>query len=405
MDAALVRFVRLPILTLALASLALSEESLVGSEEATISRSTQLFSGPGDEYFPTEPIEEGAIVEIFRARGDWLAVRPTPGSYSWVDRRLIRELSPVLAEVTADGATSRLGSSIHEARTVYQVRLKRGEKVALLGQTDGRWVKIAPPSGEFRWVKRANVALLPNSPLAEQSVPSGLGEVNYQSTAEETNPLNKTGGIAADAHLIGGGDTAFSPLEGLKNQTPFRAPAGDADFGRELDAIDLAIAETLLLSRDKWRLDELANRAKIVARTAEDAAQRGKAEILAERVARLKRVQMGYTYLAMALESSPGGNDRRASREGRQVPDSESYDGVGRLRPVLASRGSTSKYALENDQGQVVCYVTPPAGSDLSRYTGQRVGVRGRKGFVPQLNARHVQAESIAILPEPLLRR
>ena len=49
---------------------------------------------------------------------------------------------------------ARVGSALAEVRDVIQVRLDEGEQVELLEPPSGNspWRKIAPPSGEFRWV-------------------------------------------------------------------------------------------------------------------------------------------------------------------------------------------------------------------------------------------------------------
>ena len=59
--------------------------------------------------------------------------------------------------VTEEGVSARVGSRFSDIREVVQVRLRKGEVVEILegpphGGGGNGWFKIAPPSGEFRWV-------------------------------------------------------------------------------------------------------------------------------------------------------------------------------------------------------------------------------------------------------------
>ena len=63
-----------------------------------------------------------------------------------------------IAVVKEDDVASRVGSSLSNVRDVIQVRMRKGEAVEILdskespGGKSQAWYKIAPPSGEFRWI-------------------------------------------------------------------------------------------------------------------------------------------------------------------------------------------------------------------------------------------------------------
>ena len=66
-----------------------------------------------------------------------------------------------LATVVAEHVPARVGSRLSDIRDVIQVRLHRGEVVEVLevkhtgpaSETGAdSWYRIAPPSGEFRWI-------------------------------------------------------------------------------------------------------------------------------------------------------------------------------------------------------------------------------------------------------------
>jgi uncharacterized protein YraI len=113
-------------------------------------------SGPGRNYYPTDKLQKGDPIEVYRKDpGGWCAVRPPEGSFSWVSSRYIRSTTDGLGVVMTDQTVARVGSKFSSVRDVIQVRLDKDELVEILeehnsgGQT---WYKIAPPSGEFRWV-------------------------------------------------------------------------------------------------------------------------------------------------------------------------------------------------------------------------------------------------------------
>src|SRR5688500_15204735 len=117
-------------------------------------------SGPGQNYYPTSKCKLGEAVEVYRHDpGGWYAIRPPEGSFSWVATRYLRLGRDKIATVNGDRVVARVGSSFSDIRDVIQVRLERGEEVEVLetktldaAQGGEKWAKVAPVSGEFRWV-------------------------------------------------------------------------------------------------------------------------------------------------------------------------------------------------------------------------------------------------------------
>jgi hypothetical protein len=80
------------------------------------------------------------------------------------------------------------------------------------------------------------------------------------------------------------------------------------------------------------------------------------------------------------------------------------YDAVGILRPVVSRRPGAPQFALVDDRGQVLSFVTPTPDMNLQPYLGHRVGVVGNRGFIAEFNRSHVTAARVTPLGDRILR-
>jgi hypothetical protein len=85
-------------------------------------------------------------------------------------------------------------------------------------------------------------------------------------------------------------------------------------------------------------------------------------------------------------------------------PDGQRYDAVGILRPVVSKRPGAPQYALVDERGQVVSFVTPTPDMNLQPYLGHRIGITGSRGFIPEFQRAHVTAGRVSPLAERMLR-
>jgi len=174
-------------------------------------------SGPAATYYPTDRLPAGTVVDVYRhAAGGWCGIRPPEGSFSWVEARDVRfdapepEL-PVVAVIAGDRVPCRVGSQLSDIRDVVQVRLVDEEVVEVLqehGSTDGKlWYKIAPPSGEFRWVHRRHLA-------------------RFDTAAEvsSTDAASAAGWKVAEAKPAGYVEPSSAPCALSKGKDPYTTP-------------------------------------------------------------------------------------------------------------------------------------------------------------------------------------
>jgi hypothetical protein len=354
-------------------------------------------SGPGESYYPTERLKLGQEVDVYRIDpGGWCAVRPVEGSFTWVSAQSLKPTDNKLAAVTEDNVPARVGSNFSDARDVVQVRLRKGELVEMLeppprdAKTGGNtWVKIAPPSGEFRWVSGKYLDSSPpkdgvrNSRAARQTPP----------TASEPSS---------------DGSVANPPRADL----PLARPLSPEAYQKELDRLELELSSTLTEETALWSFDSLRDRANWLLDRAQTAVERGRARTLANKITRFEDIKHRYDsahamrdrasrpprLLASLPSQGAGSKDEKAS------DSDDRFDGVGRLTTVASPKLGAPRYALLDDTGDVRCYVTPAPGLNLRGYVGKQVGVTGTRGYMPEQHASHLMARHIAVLDGILLR-
>ncbi|MDR1924035.1 MAG: SH3 domain-containing protein [Planctomycetaceae bacterium] len=125
---------------------------------------TEVRGGPDWSFYPTSILQHGDKVEIYISQGDWYAIRPPEGSFSWVSAKYVSIGAGNVGVVLAAGLASRIGSDMIDQCDTVQVKLKRGEQIFILGKkatpenvTSPIWLKISPPNGEYRWIPRSAV--------------------------------------------------------------------------------------------------------------------------------------------------------------------------------------------------------------------------------------------------------
>ena len=121
---------------------------------------------PGEKVYATSKLRKGDRVLVRREEaGDWLAIEPPRGSFSWINNRLIQRYGSY-GRVTTE-APVRVGSSVtKEPPSVEQVKLDPGTQVIILGNPmvagDGStWWPIKPPAREARFIPKSAVVEVP----------------------------------------------------------------------------------------------------------------------------------------------------------------------------------------------------------------------------------------------------
>ncbi len=194
-----------------------------------VEHQARVRGGPGQAYPVTGYLAFGSEVEVYRHDpGGWCAIRPPQGSYSWVLADAVQLLPNGLAKVTRSGVPSYVGGVDVPDRRLSHVALQDGELLEVLGVQQipsdlpspdpslKTWLKIRPPSGEFRWIHVASIRLEGSG----GSLPP-RGEAEKSGKGLRSDHSARTG---SDGQISGVGSNALDGMDGLAS------PGGPADL-------------------------------------------------------------------------------------------------------------------------------------------------------------------------------
>lgn len=131
---------------------------------------SRLWCGPSNAegLYPTNQLRQGESVQVVEELpSGWLAVRPPTGSFSWINKRYLQQVSPRYKNyvVAFEGhpVPVLIGSILKAERpTKIGVKLPRGAQVRVISDRvitdeEGTWLPIEPPEGEVRYIRREDV--------------------------------------------------------------------------------------------------------------------------------------------------------------------------------------------------------------------------------------------------------
>lgn len=329
----------------------------------------EVRSGAGNvaQIYPTNLLRKGDTVEVIREMdGGWLAIKPPRGSYSWINTRFVKQVSPgrpswvVVAHPDAK-VPVLLGSAILDRKpTVEGAKVKRGTllrsidgKVMVMAD-DGYWLPVEPPPSEVRYIKAEAVSRKPGAPGPAAEGPPGLPAPPGQFTPPAAPPGSPAPTPPA------------SPEQG-SNALLLRAQQAE-QAGR--------IAEAVQLYRQLGT--EVANTNHSLSVQAYNRAQ-----WLADR-APPKGTEARYPIAATTSRQPPAGNQPVT------LPAGWTSSGPGVLRRAGRCIDYSTMYVLENSQGLPILYATAQQGYSLETYLNRNIELLGVRQFRNDLRAYHM---------------
>jgi hypothetical protein len=195
--------------------------------------------------------------------------------------------------------------------------------------------------------------------------------------------------------------------------------------------LQLRLSQTVVRPKEEWQFQQLQTEAAVLLEKSDSVSEREQLRNLLDRIARFQQVQLGRPSEApSAVAQAPAGstasnftgrtaevrdlidNDLGGSNVGEKDPfeakgtnpDGPRYDAVGRLKPVVSQTDDAPRYALVDDKGGVISFVTPGPDLNLQPYLGMRIGVNGSRGFMPEYRKAHVTAGRVTPIEDRIRR-
>lgn len=421
-------------------------------------KTAQVRSGPGSEYYVTLELTEGTAVEVYRMIDGWCGIRPPEGSFSYVladHVRPSRQNEDVLVTVVANAKT-RVGSQLSSKHHVEYIALKKNEllrrigDVVQLGSPLRSWYRVAPPSGEFRWMRLSDLDIGPDRPAAEVAAPLKAHDDHVATVALSTaepmatdnthnvqlatvraplaatepidqvaldrrpqmktepipvaepatdelppmDPVKENDGPAAASEATASTSdgtwvavgTSTLPIDRRTKDPDLRQPA------RQLAKLELELSQTVVGEADSWRLASLQRDTRQLRDTTTDPTTRAGAERLLDRIQDFVEVQQRHHQITAQSTQAAPVRLASASQPLTAAHRSASLTVArGWLLPVLNSADSKPTYALTSAAGEILYFVTSASDVPLGRFLNQSVVVHGRLQAQDRL-----QAESVA---------
>ena len=412
-------------------------------EVQTTTADAPLRCGPGDDFYVTERLGRGHSLTVYRqASGGWLAVRPTESSHSFLATRYARATTDSdVVEVVDDHAVSWVGSGDATPNELkWQVRLKPGEKVVVLGRETRRTYaggprelhyRIPPPSGEFRWVHEKNVRhasqVEGDEPAPRDSIqltdfrvvvqepdvePRRDGFVARRPRTDVTSAdatsadATSTNATSADAIVgrrdIDDGSRQARRAEGEPVIPQSKLPALDsATFEKRLRDLDVRLSLMVVKPVEDWTLDGLGEEVDRLIAQGGTTVDRGRAQLLAEKMGEFERLQSRYKTTGIDLKRA-GLGMTPDSAEPALPPAATGidprFDGAGWLFPVHSRNQASPPYALLDADGTILQFISPAPGLNLHRYLQKEIGVFGQQAVIASLDKPHVTAQRVVSL-------
>lgn len=356
----------------------------------------EVYSGPGDDYYATQQLPPGTECEVYQQLADgWLAVRPPEGSYSLVLRSALSDIEGGAATVRRDRTPARVGSVLSDNFSSVHVRLEAGEVVEVLDdatRADSQWVAIAPPAGEFRWIREVDVTRNRGA-INDLDPQSDWRGIEKENATHDVEPI----AIAEDDEEV----RVVSHSE--PQDAEASPPVTDPTVAGRLDALEIQLSRRVAGPVNLWTFDDLEREAAQLLSQTGSAAEREAVTSLAERMSRFAAI--GKRHRQVRNSTDPTADSiATAGVPPARDPALQGFDAVGVLRPVVAKNGNAPPYALVDDSGKIVTFITPSPTLNLQQHLGQRVGVSGTRGFLPEYRSRNIQTARVAPV-EGTLRR
>lgn len=229
-----------------------------------------------------------------------------------------------------------------------------------------------------------------NSPMPKDNFNSQASSAGYRSDqASSYTTTSNWHGIQTP-----GNNVATASSSGPLTE-PSDASAPVNISSPELQQIQVALSSEVAKPIEQWNLASFKSTIEERMQQSNDPLYRGEARLLIERIDAFIQVKNRSTHTVPAVNQVPTPSPLMPSNPETPLMwiNAGQYDASGWLVPVHATHTGQPEYAITDDRGNTIAYVTAPPGVNLRRYLRQPVGLKGRRGYLPELSANHIVVE------------
>jgi hypothetical protein len=426
-------------------------EGLIESDSAYVR------SGPGNQFYPTAPLKRGTRVTVHRHDpGGWYMIAPHPGSFSWIRSEYVQRSAPNRGIITENNVVVRVGSSFgDETREVEQVRLSKNDQVEILEEKTlatptgpVKHLKIAPPTGEYRWVSGKYVTPVDQIVRNQQdqnpfAVPSQVKQAPSPE-ADNIAPSQETLNVFESTRNKPAGDAA------IHRSGP--DPAVLANQRQRLEQMDARFRAMVNGRTQDWNFTPLEQGYRQLQKEAALPALASQIDLRVAAINRYRNIKNEYDELVklttetrqrdaqlMSIQRDQPTPSPTPTEDGPLVPQPDPFaqmpnnvpdpvelpgvepidptpaaqpqnpsvvprpsnqavprfDGAGIVQRAAAAGTGAPAYVLITPQGRVLAYLQPVNGLNLEPYVGKAMGIYGQRTHRPDLRTDQIIVRSL----------
>lgn len=382
------------------APMAVAEDNVTFPYIAQITENDlNMRSGPGTNYYRCGNLNESNAVKVVSSRFSWSRVVPPAGCFSWISSQYV-SIDPTNSEigtVTGDSVRVYAGSDYvkPEHSTTMQTKLDKGEKVTVIGEKQGDYYKIEPPTGAYLWVKTEYTKYI--GP-AEPVIPTKPAE--EAKPAEQVKPEPTPIKIDEPATII--------PLEKKAEPVQVEEEEKVEEQTKAVETTPAFVVETTLSTESqelkkyyelKKQIDD--EKTKPLLEQNYEQFQKSLTEISenkkagkAARYSKFSLDQIKRYELAMSVGKEVEMQNKQLDEANEKIrkaqeaklaenPDLSKYIVIGTLKTsnVYSNELKMKHYRIVDDAGSTLCYALPDESAvniDTSNLINKKVGLIGK---------------------------
>ena len=351
-------------------------------------------------------LDRDELVQLLGSRrseaGDlWYRIAPPPGEFRWIHADDLARERPVVVKLDSqpDQATAGVPSLPSDDALAESLMEPITEVTATEVGTGA--IATSSDTAEFaHHVDAIGAAVSSNSAVVQAAwTARNSGDRGGQGPADASSGGREQTGHAADAREnVQIAASPPAPADPTSN-----TGAALANFAERLATLDVELSREVVGEPTTWKLDPLRRQARDLATADGTTTERAKARLLLKKVAEFEDIQFRYRDLeadaSQPLAAAASGAAGPAGLgDGTAARSDSLFDGRGWLMPIVTRRRDIPRYALTDDHGRILYFISPGRGVNLNHFVRQQVGVNGQTEILPQLKRSHITARRIVEL-------